>query len=67
MGHLEVIQLLIEKGANINAVDNNEQTPLYWAAERGKLEVIKLLIEKDVNINTAGKDANAIINLYMAV
>jgi serine/threonine-protein phosphatase 6 regulatory ankyrin repeat subunit B len=41
-GHLEVVKLLLEKGANINAA-NKSGTPLDEAFQMGYLEVIKLL------------------------
>ena len=30
-GHKEVVVLLVEKGANVNAQDKHGDTPLYWA------------------------------------
>jgi ankyrin repeat protein len=46
-GHKAVVQLLLEKGADLESKDNrNGQTPLSWAAERGHEAVVKLLLEK---------------------
>jgi len=42
-GDLEVVKLLLEKGANIDTVNNRGRTPLYWASRNGHLEVVKLL------------------------
>lgn len=41
--HLELTRLLIESGADVNARDNNEATPLYWAVYSGFYEVVSLL------------------------
>ncbi len=35
-GHQEVAELLIEKGAEIDAKDNDGKTPLDWAKEKNK-------------------------------
>ncbi|KAK5660449.1 hypothetical protein OQA88_12994 [Cercophora sp. LCS_1] len=50
-GHEVVAKLLLEKGADIEAKDNNDgQTPLFWAAANGHEAVVKLLLEEDANI-----------------
>jgi hypothetical protein len=51
-GHLEIVQLLLEFGADINKgrIDTGA-TPLYGASIRGHLEVVKLLIENGADIN----------------
>ena len=43
---LEMIKLLVENGANINARDESGYTLLYWAVNYRKPEVIKYLIMK---------------------
>ena len=52
--------LLINKGANVNAVDNIKDTPLTWAAYRGLASVVSLLLSKGADVqhrNQAGKTA----------
>ncbi len=46
MGHTEVAKLLIEKGAEKDAIGRGQYTPLHLAAGMGHTEVAKLLIEK---------------------
>jgi ankyrin repeat protein len=54
---IEIIKLLIDKGADINAsatmgsITETGRTPLYNAAESGRKEIVELLIEKGANIN----------------
>ena len=43
-GNLGAVRLLIERGANVNAQDNNGKTALIWASFNGNLEVVILLI-----------------------
>ena len=51
-GHVELVKLFVDKGANINAISTHltEHTPLGYAAEQGKLEVVKLLHERGASI-----------------
>ena len=49
-GHEAVVQLLIDKGADIEAKDRYGRTPLSWAAEKGHEAVVQLLIDKGADI-----------------
>ncbi|HYD53003.1 MAG TPA: ankyrin repeat domain-containing protein, partial [Gemmatimonadaceae bacterium] len=45
-GHVEVVRLLLARGANPNVRDDGDDAyPLHFAAERRDLEVIRLLVE----------------------
>ena len=54
--HCDVIQLLHQLGANVNAANNDDCTPVYAAAKQGHCDVIRLLRELGANVNTASKD-----------
>ncbi len=45
-GHLDVVRLLFEKVAEVNARDDNGETALLSASGKGGIEVVKLLLEK---------------------
>ena len=47
----EAIKLLIEKGADLNAIDKYGYTALIWACRNNNIEIVKLLIEKGADIN----------------
>ncbi|MGL5941575.1 MAG: ankyrin repeat domain-containing protein [Waterburya sp.] len=48
----EMVELMIAKGAEVNARDNNGITPLFWAANNHQHEIIELLLAKDADVNT---------------
>lgn len=46
-GHLEIVKLLLENGADVNVKDTfYGATPLTWAVNKGHTEIVKLLLEK---------------------
>lgn len=49
--NVELVKLLIEKGADIHAVDMVNYNALMWALSNGHLEIVKLLIDQGANIN----------------
>lgn len=54
-GHLEAAKLLLEKGADIEAVNGGGFTPLQLAAYGGHRDVVEFLIDKGSNINAINK------------
>lgn len=48
---LRVVQLLLEKGADVNKIGPTGRSPLTKAAENGKAEVIELLLAKGLELN----------------
>ena len=51
-GHKDIADLLISKGADVNAKEaKNRITALHWAAWRGRKEIAELLIAKGANLN----------------
>ena len=56
---LEIVDLLINYKADVNANDMDGFTPLHLAAMHGNIQVVKKLVETnaDVNLKVDGKDA----------
>ncbi|CAI7614169.1 unnamed protein product [Penicillium viridicatum] len=50
-GFLDIVQLLIQKGADIGARGSFRETPLYIACENGHIEVVRLLLEKGADVH----------------
>lgn len=44
-GHYEVVELLLQYNANVNAVDLWKFTPIHEAAAKGKYEICRLLLK----------------------
>ena len=64
-GDVNIVKALIDKGANVNAIDNRSgNTPLHLASIAGHPEVIKLLISSNADVNA--KNAAGATPLFMA-
>ena len=50
--NLEVVKFLVEKGAGVDAKNEDSDTALIIASKFGKLEVLEYLVENDANVNT---------------
>jgi hypothetical protein len=50
---VEAIELLIERGANVNAVNRDGATPLLVAAFLGQKKAVETLVEKGAQLNAA--------------
>ena len=46
LGSLELVQFLVERGANINYVNNFERTALFWARKSGRRRVADYLVKQ---------------------
>jgi ankyrin repeat protein len=66
-GHLEIAEMLIQKGTDVNVQgEYYRNAPLQAASARGHLEIAEMLIQKGADINTQGGDyGNAVIVLSL--
>jgi ankyrin repeat protein len=55
-GHTELISLLLDRGADINARDHSGYTPLHWAVMVRRLAAAKLLIDQGADLEADDND-----------
>ena len=55
-GHVEVVRLLLDRGADITAAGSGGETPLYCASWYGHIEVVRLLLDRGADITAADSD-----------
>jgi len=63
-GHITISRLLLEKGAEVDAGDNENSTALHNAAGQGHEEIVSLLVNNGAGINH--KDDNDMTPLHFA-
>jgi ankyrin repeat protein len=51
-GQEAIVQLLLEKGADLESKSNNGRTPLSWAAEEGHEAIVQLLLKKGADLES---------------
>ena len=62
-GHLEVLQYLVEQGAEKDNVNNNGFTALMYAAQNGRFGVVEFLLEDGVDVNKVATDGWTALHL----
>nr|CEL68462.1 TPA: ankyrin repeat-containing protein [Neospora caninum Liverpool] len=62
-GHVEVIELLLEKGADVNVQDNSGETPLHVAVVAENLNVILLLLKKNADISLRSHEGETVFDV----
>jgi hypothetical protein len=55
-GHVEVVRILVEQGADVMARDNDGKTSLHAASKKGHVEVTRFLIEHGADVTARADD-----------
>jgi len=54
-GDTEIVELLLEAGANVNIKNKFGWTPLHLAAREGHIDIVQMLLEAGANIGAKNK------------
>jgi hypothetical protein len=57
-GSPELIRLLIQHGANVNAINFSLETPLDWAVFKGRTDIVSMLLQARANPNAQNADGD---------
>lgn len=56
-GSPQVVEILINSGANVNSLDESGNAPIHWAAKGGYLDVMRCLSENGAGLNLRNRDS----------
>ena len=65
-GNIEAVKQHLTAGADVNAKDKTDWTPLHYAAREGHNEIAELLVENGVDVNAKNEDGYTPL-LYAAI
>ena len=63
-GHNDIVKMLLDSGANVNAKSDVGWTPLMWASANGHINIVSMLISDGADINAKTNDGRT--SLLMA-
>ena len=63
-GSIDIIKLLLEKGADVNAINGSRETPLNRAARGNHVDIINFLLNKGADVDSAIAASEALAAQY---
>lgn len=58
-GHRDVVQLLLENGADVNAINDIGDSPLHRAAFTGRQDIVTFLLQHHADVNLLNAEGNS--------
>ncbi len=65
IGNTEIVKLLLNSGAHVNAADKSGETALWGASERGHVEIVKLLLDNGADVNCHDYQGESILMMAL--
>jgi len=56
--HIQIAIMLLENGADPDATDHFESTPLHRAAAKGNLKMVQILLQHNASVNIQDSEGN---------
>lgn len=60
-GARDIVKLLVENNADVNAASNTSITPLHFAASTGNQEIIACLLDAGADVNATDKEGKSVL------
>lgn len=64
-GHLKIVKMLLDHGANPNILERGGYTPLHAAAQNGDIEMIRILLYGGADLTIKGDDGKLAMDVAM--
>ncbi|OXA52679.1 integrin-linked protein kinase [Folsomia candida] len=61
-GQYKIVELLLQRGARVNAVNKGDDTPLHLAAAHGHHDVARLLLQQKAEVNSINEHGNTALH-----
>ena len=60
--HIDVITMILKKGANVNAINISGKTPIFYCSFNYSVDLLNLLVEYGADINVKDKYKNTLLH-----
>ena len=60
--NMNIVEILLDRGIDINSKDNNDNTALHLAAIKGNINIVEILLDRGIDINSKGNDGRTALH-----